>query len=518
MKHGRWAQRIAAILAVIGVVFALASQTSAAAPTSASAPTAVHITQRSTVAMVSWSSPAAASWLVEVALGIDFARARQIEKVETLAALTGLTPATGYFVRVSSRDAGGAVLGTSPTVRFTTNDLDYPSLAPEVTLEPLSATSFSATWTAVPLATSYQVSWSASPDADPKLITADGLTATLDQLEHETTYSVRVRALDGSGSVVSDWSEPVKRATVDSLPMRVASFNIKCANCTQGNEKTWAERRDAVVATIKGQEPDVLGVQEASQGNMDGGNLAQFEDLINRLGEPYALTNSYRYNCANSRSPNNCRYVDRGSGMENRIIYNTTTMELVKQGAEELPTDSSANIVRYVAWAVLRQKATGKQFLFASTHLEPGSGAQGLRGRQTAALISHLKAAGATSLPTFVVGDFNSHKWSPGGNRPYDQMLANGFLDPLGNSFKSHWTAAGAFVEKRIHTNYSSSNRFERKAPRFSYINGTYLDYIFMTRMRVSEWQTVVKVDGNGNFIGTIPSDHNMLRATVWLP
>lgn len=468
--------------------------------------------------MVSWSSPAAASWLVEVALGIDFARARQLEEFQTLAALTELTPATGYFVRVSSRDASGAVLGTSPTVRFTTNELDYPTVAPEVALEPLSATSFSATWTAVPLAQSYQVSWSTGADADPKLLTADGLTATLDELEHETTYSVRVRALDGSGSAVSDWSAPVKRATVDSLPMRVASFNIKCANCTQGNEKTWPQRRDAVVATIKGQEPDVLGVQEASQGNMDGGRLAQFEDLINRLGEPYALTNSYRYNCANSRSPNNCRYVDRGSGMENRIIYNTTTMDLVTQGAEKLPTDSSANIDRYVAWAILRQKATGKQFLFASTHLEPGAGAQGLRVRQTAALISDLKAVGATTMPTFVVGDFNSHKWSSGGNRPYDQMLANGFLDPLGNTFKSHWTAAGAFVEKRIRTNYSSSNRFERKAPRFSYLNGTYLDYIFMTRMRVSEWETVVKVDGNGNFIGTIPSDHNMLRATVWLP
>ena len=33
------------------------------------------------------------------------------KKLCTLAALTGLTPATGYFVRVSSRDAGGAVLG-----------------------------------------------------------------------------------------------------------------------------------------------------------------------------------------------------------------------------------------------------------------------------------------------------------------------------------------------------------------------------------------------------------------------
>ena len=44
------------------------------------------------------------------------------------------------------------------------------------------------------------------------------------------------------------------------------------------------------------------------------------------------------------------------------------------------------------------------------------------------------------------------------------------------------------------------------------------MDYIFVEPMRVSEYETVVRVDDEGRLVGAIPADHNMLRATVWLP
>ena len=104
-------------------------------------------------------------------------------------------------------------------------------------------------------------------------------------------------------------------------------------------------------------------------------------------------------------------------------------------------------------------------------------------------------------------------------NAPYDVVVASGHVDPLGNTYRSTTTAPGATVEKRIRTNFASFNGFKRLAPKsFTYINGTHLDYIFTTPMRVSEWETVVNIDAEGNFIGVIPSDHNMLRATVYLP
>ena len=66
----------------------------------------------------------------------------------------------------------------------------------------------------------------------------------------------------------------------------------------------------------------------------------------------------------------------------------------------------------------------------------------------------------------------------------------------------------------------SSWNDFQRKVriADSGWVNGSNLDYILTTRMRVSEWETAVAMDANGNFIGRIPSDHNLIRATVHLP
>jgi hypothetical protein len=48
--------------------------------------------------------------------------------------------------------------------------------------------------------------------------------------------------------------------------------------------------------------------------------------------------------------------------------------------------------------------------------------------------------------------------------------------------------------------------------------NGSNLDYIFTTPMRTLEWETVLNLDSSGKLAGTIPSDHNMIRAKVLLP
>ena len=65
-------------------------------------------------------------------------------------------------------------------------------------------------------------------------------------------------------------------------------------------------------------------------------------------------------------------------------------------------------------------------------------------------------------------------------------------------------------------TQYASHNAWKRVAPKKPWLNGLYIDYIWTSQgIRVPEWETVVNVDSNGNFVGVIPSDHNMLRATT---
>jgi endonuclease/exonuclease/phosphatase family metal-dependent hydrolase len=271
-----------------------------------------------------------------------------------------------------------------------------------------------------------------------------------------------------------------------------------CENCSKG-KATWATRRGPLVATIKDQDLDVLGVQEASIGRIPGGGT-QYMDLAKRLGAPYKLTE-----------------YGRGVSPDVRIIYNADRLKLIRHGTIALPRGASR---RFLAWAILEQKASGKQFLFTSTHLEPNDGRKAwtARKRQAHAIVA-ASARLKGNRPVISVGDYASTKWEKWGNAPYDVMQSAGYKDPLGNAFHSHNSAPGAFVEKRIHTSYSSYNMYKRSGRNFAGdLNGSHNDYIFMTQMRVSEYEVVVKLDGAGRITGVIPSDHNLIRATVYLP
>jgi endonuclease/exonuclease/phosphatase family metal-dependent hydrolase len=313
--------------------------------------------------------------------------------------------------------------------------------------------------------------------------------------------------------------------------LRVGSYNVRCANCASGDlplELPWLQRRGAVAASIKAQKLDVVGVQEASQGwlkDADGNtvNKSQFEDLALQLGDPYKLTNSHRNNCVKSTTPTDCVYKDQGASQGTRILYNSDKLELISQGSKRLSEIKAADNDRYVAWAILEHKASGQRFFFASTHLEntgntSGTNYSDLRIKQTQEILAVFKDKG-DGLPGYVVGDFNSHKWTLPSNGPYDVMRGAGWVDPIGNTYRSTKTTSGATVQNRIRTNFSSFNGFKAVAPSFSYINGTYLDYIWTTPgVEVPEWETVVNVDADNNFVGIIPSDHNLIRATTVLP
>ncbi|WP_268753686.1 endonuclease/exonuclease/phosphatase family protein, partial [Arthrobacter sp. Leaf234] len=353
-----------------------------------------------------------------------------------------------------------------------------------------------------------------------------------------TTYYFRVSAISADGTTsLSPYSTAITAKTTARTalapvanPLRVASYNVKCANCFAGdpNELPWSDRRSAVVSSIKSQLPDVLGVQEASQGWLKDdsrpGGISQFEDLAERLvasGAPYKLTNTKRNNCVNHATPTNCVYQYQGASQGTKLLFNTNTVELVTEGSLALPSLSGEDNGRYVAWGTFRQKSTGKKFFVANAHLQPGGGAeyQTLRDQQTKSVLAEIKLRNTENLPVLITGDLNSHKWTDPANVPYDVLTAAGYVDPLGNTYATDQPSSGATAESRIGTFYDSFNAFNRLAnARNDSGNGTYLDYIFTSKMRVAEWETVVNVDAYGNFVGVIPSDHNMIRVDVGLP
>jgi len=391
------------------------------------------------------------------------------------------------MVLVSIAVVSASVRPPAPEAVVTPAAIAPPVLATPTSLADAPVVKASATagaielaWTDVGSAEQYGVELADNKSlADPYTVKVPGLATTI-KGKPAGTYYARARAENGAGGAASEWSAVVS-VKVPESPLVVASFNIKCAGC--GNP-SWASRRAAVISTINSQRPDVIGLQETRL------KQNQYQQVIAGLGSDYR----------GLRPP--------ARSAEIAIAYNTKVLTLVEQGSEALPTKHDD---RRVLWAVLKQKATGKVFLFGVTHLQTGHGAKwnSWRVKEAARATVVLKSVAARhgDCPTIVVGDMNSYpKIGNGGYTTFTKT----YLDPLGK----YSDPGVAKVENTVGLAYSTWNGWGRVARKSS----TYMDYIFVTPMRVLEWETVVKVDSSGRFIGAIPSDHNMVRATVELP
>lgn len=511
--------------------------TGATVPLTAPNGLAVTATANTTLAL-SWTPVGAPyRYRIQYATSSSMRGAKYARFSGGAAELSGLRAGTTYYLKVRVITASGTNLSPySSAVKAKTASATAATHLPPNGLDAKAHASGQLTigWAPRGSGLRYQVQYATDAAmSGATTLLSSGTSVTVRGLTAGTTYSFRVRVVGSTGNALSAYSGIVSARTRSNAPaeLRVASYNIKCANCYSAlpNEGTWYERRASVVAAVRAEKPDVIGFQEASQGWLKDAagnpiNKAQFEDLVERLGSPYKLTNTHRNNCGKSTSPTNCVWKDQGASQGTKIVYNSSTVELVSQGSKKLSKVKESDADRYVAWAVLQHKDTGRRFFFANTHLEfrqdtPGSSAYyNLRIAQTRQAVDVI-TANRQGLPAYFVGDFNSHKWSRPGNGPYDVLVNGKFIDPLGNTYASTLAAKSAIVGKRIRTNFSSYNGFATKAPSFKYTNGTYIDYIWVSDgIEVPEWETVVNVDANDNFIGTIPSDHNLLRATTVLP
>lgn len=450
----------------------------------------------------------------------------------TTATLTDLSPGITYYFSVRVIQPEGTNLSQySRMIAVRTAGKASFTAPTGVTVSRVTGTSLLLTWGAVAGAPSYRIKYATTPWTDSEYEATSRTALELTDLLPKTTYYLKVRILTADGGFASDYSTTVTATTpAQSAPLRVASYNIRCHNCDSGsvNEEPWSTRRDYVVSTIKNADPDVVGLQEAQQSWLysEAGrklDLAQFEDLANRLGAPWALTNKYRNNCVRSTTPSDCSYQDRGASKGTKIIYRSDRLTLLSQGSKPLTQGKASDYERYVAWAIFRQLETGREFFFADIHLEPDNDTSGstyywnIRRTQATDVVAAIDAHNPDGLPIVLVGDPASNKYETPSNAPYDVFVKSGLVDPLGNTYRSS-TPVNPTVEKRVNTNYNSFNAWERFARRSVNLNGTYTDYIFTSPMRVSEWETVVDVDADNYFVGVIPSDHNLIRATVYLP
>jgi endonuclease/exonuclease/phosphatase family metal-dependent hydrolase len=316
-----------------------------------------------------------------------------------------------------------------------------------------------------------------------------------------------------------------------SRDVRVGSFNISGVHTdsgARGDHRVWKQRRPKVVAQILAQKLDVVGVQEANQSTVYKNRLTyganQYLDLrgaLNAKGGKYALTNVNAYNCANPRSTYKCRKKNQNASGSNRILYNTRTVSMVKQGAITYSAKAAGKSTRFLAWAILRMKATGKQFFFTNTHLDPYSiPARKKQWSQMIATINRLKG----SRPVVAVGDFNTTKFSDHAATYLPRMKSNGYGDVLNQEYR-RVTPRSKRAESTYRAWINSSNRYRRDIRPYAYEDarhkiGNGIDWIFASnRVRVKSWEVVVDLDPRSlRLRGVIPSDHNLVRATLVLP
>jgi endonuclease/exonuclease/phosphatase family metal-dependent hydrolase len=235
------------------------------------------------------------------------------------------------------------------------------------------------------------------------------------------------------------------------------------------------------------QAPDIIALQEST----NAGNLvSRYNDRANRSFELLA----------------NKKHA--------ALAIDTARFSVLDNGINPWNADGSKDAV----WAILADKHdNNKEFFVVAVHFTNGGGGDSQRKSEAAELVRMIDAD-SKGLPVTVAGDFNVSKRKSEHPAVYSTVSSAGLVDPLGNPSDSRYVSSTATVENRIDVGYASANQFSRHALRSKWENGYDVDYIWHSEnVRVGSFQVVVDLDSKGNFVGTIPSDHNMLVSSFHL-
>ena len=182
-----------------------------------------------------------------------------------------------------------------------------------------------------------------------------------------------------------DWD--VER--MDGSILRVMSYNIRNSKAKDGIN-SWEIRREATPEMLSDIHPDVFGIQEAYQEQVD-----------------YILEHCKDYKMVGVGRDDG---IQKGEQMS--VFYDSARLELLKWGTywlSETPDVPSfgwdAACKRTATWALLEQKATGRKFYFVNTHLDhKGSVA---RKEGLALIYNNIQKMNPEGYPMVLTGDLN---------------------------------------------------------------------------------------------------------------
>ena len=195
------------------------------APSSCARPTALTSSDVTAhAATISWTSDASA-W--QVCLNDD--ENNLINVTTTSHTFSGLTAETTYSVKVRTNCNGTYSNWTSPVSFTTAVACPVPTLAYSGAVTNLTAHSGMVSWTENGSATEWVVAYKPSADTEFEEVTVTENSYVITNLEPETSYIVKVKAVCGGIDGESEWSDTRTFTTTVACP---APTNLQCNGAT----------------------------------------------------------------------------------------------------------------------------------------------------------------------------------------------------------------------------------------------------------------------------------------------
>ena len=287
-------------------------------------------------------------------------------------------------------------------------------------------------------------------DGQKSYIGKTGNTVWLSGSSRSTLYmslSKLLKSVTVTDKTMSVTVDESKCLTFGSLKVSVMSFNVFY---DLGSK---LRNPDDVIVTVKNKNPDVFGLNEAGA------------DWIAKFKKDKDI--SAKYDCAEGKPAENA-----SDASYNPIFFDKAKLELVESDTkwlsktpDRMSKDSDAKHYKILTYAILKDKASGTEFMYINAHLDGSNEADAqvalanVRKRQSEIVKSF--AANYLFMPVIIGGDFNE--------QPSSGVIAT---ITNGTRFKYCMTVADKKVDLGT-TKKVTSN--------FTPCGNSILDYIFVT-------------------------------------
>ncbi|MDR7086579.1 endonuclease/exonuclease/phosphatase family metal-dependent hydrolase/chitodextrinase [Aeromicrobium panaciterrae] len=493
----------------------------------------------------------AGQYRVQYSTKKDMSNPTSVRFTASKGTVAGLHPDTSYWFRVRALRKSGSNYSYYTKSPFPTTRTLALAAPTGFAVTSLVSTAAGLEWSKPEGAAKYELDRSSNEEFTGAVTTETVANdVTVKPLTAVTDYWFRVRAVT-SQNVKSAYTDALHVTTprtgepdpdARDAEVRVANFNIfgiDADSKASGNQKVWATRKPEVARDIVDDGADVVGLQEANQSTSyypANSGLTQYFDLLNAVnarGVNYALANDKNYNCVRWVSSADCVKKDQGASRGVRILYNTATLALQQQGSFRYD-HQTGTVERYLAWATFRVKENGRVFLFVTTHLQPfeSSTQRATRIAQWDELISWVKAKrdSLDGAALAVTGDFNTTRNTDYAERLVPAMKTAGFGDVLNQQFHEN-PIAEPRAKNAVNGWINTRNGWSKNLKGLTDDGNTWtfwdeqqktgnnIDWIFASNeLAVEEWKVVIRYDSEFKVTRTVPSDHNMVSATLVLP